>query len=116
MQQGERKGHSSPNKLHALIPFPLPKMSCKLLLFLPSQRELNNSATCAQQHTLSSLPLSKEKLDQTPTTCALLRCEREGRGRGRGIGKVKQPKSWKKREPMVGWKQLAEEGEQMTKT
>jgi hypothetical protein len=55
-------------------------------------------------------PFSKKKLDQTPTACALLRHEREGRGGG----KVKQPKSWKKRELMAGWKQPAEEGEQIT--
>jgi len=110
MQQGEREEHSSPNELHALVPFPLPKMSCMLLFFPPSQRELNNSAACAQQHALSSLPFSKEKLDQTPTACALLRCEREGRGRG----KVEQLKSWKKREPRADWKQPAEEEEQKT--
>ena len=97
----EREGHSSPNKLHALVPFPLPKMSCMLLFFPPSQKELNHSTACAQQHALSSLPLSKEKLDQTPAACALLGHKREGRGRGN----VEQPKSWKKREPRAGQKQ-----------
>jgi hypothetical protein len=67
-----------------------------LLFFSTSQRELNHSVACAQQHALSSLPLSKEKLDQTPAACALLGHEREGRG------KVEQPKSWKKREPRAG--------------
>jgi hypothetical protein len=59
-----------------------------------------------------SLPLSKEKLDQTPTACDLLRREREGRWRG----KVEQLKSWKKREPRACWKQPAEEEEQKTET
>jgi len=39
--------HSSQKKLHALAPYPLPKMSCMLLFFRPSQRELYNSVACA---------------------------------------------------------------------
>jgi len=83
MQQGERKGHSSQNELHALIPFPLLKMSCMLLFFPPSQRELNNSATCAQQHALSSLPLSEENLTKPQLHVPFLgvREKKEGEGR-----------------------------------
>jgi hypothetical protein len=39
--------HSSQNELHVLAPFALPKMSCMLLFFPLSQRELNNSVACA---------------------------------------------------------------------
>jgi hypothetical protein len=40
--------HSSQNELHALALFPLPKMSCMLLFFPPSQRELYNSVAVPQ--------------------------------------------------------------------
>jgi len=79
----EREEHSSPKELHALVPFPLPKMSCMLLFFPPSQRELNNSAACAQQHALSSLPLSKENLTKPQLHVPSLGVREKGEGEGR---------------------------------
>jgi len=47
---------------------------------------------CPAAYPFFSFPFQRN-LDQTPTTCALLGREREGRGRG----KVEQLKSWEKK-------------------
>ena len=69
-------------RVNALVPFPLPKVSCMLLFFPPSQRELNNSAACGQQHALL-FPFPKKNLTKPQLHVTSLGEREKGDGEGR---------------------------------
>jgi len=70
MQQGERGGDTLlKNELHALVPFPLPKVSY-MLLSLPSPKKMRSLSP-------SLFPFPRKEIDQNPAASALLRRERK---------------------------------------